>query len=143
MKKKNFVGVNVGSSSILLIFIVLCLVSLGVLSLTSSSADLRLSQKVADREKAYYDACNTAEHQLATLDAQFKEKHNSLSQEEFYSSLDNTYTYIYAITDIQSLVVTLKPEYECTEQGYYYSITGWQTVISSELDYDQTLHVYQ
>lgn len=143
MRKKHFVGLNVGSSSILLIFIVLCLVSLAVLSLTSSSADLRLSQKVADRESAYYSACNQAERQLAELDRQFKEQSQGKNEIQFYESFDESYTYIYSITEIQSLVVTVKPEYQTSNDRKNYSILGWQTVITSELDYDNTLHVYQ
>ena len=38
-KKKKFYGMNVGSASMLLIFVVLCLVSFAALSLVIASAD--------------------------------------------------------------------------------------------------------
>ena len=58
-KKKQF-GMNIGSASILLVFVILCLVSFAVLSIVSANADSRLSTRVLERTTAYYDACNQA-----------------------------------------------------------------------------------
>lgn len=143
MKRKNFIGLNVGSSSILLIFIVLCLVSLAVLSLTGSAADLRLSKKVAERQISYYRACNDAEKDLAIYDQQFEELASSLSQTAYFNQVEESYTNLYPITEIQTLVVTIKPQYNLSTQNHYYTITQWQTVITNEPDYDTSLHVYQ
>lgn len=63
-KKKQF-GMNIGSASILLVFVILCLVSFAVLSIVSANADSRLSTRVLERTTAYYDACNQAEQSLA------------------------------------------------------------------------------
>lgn len=142
MKRKQIFGVNVGSSSILLIFIVLCLVSLAVLSLASTTTDYRLSQKVSERQIAYYDACSNAEHDLATTDQIFYHFSRSCSEEEFINHFDPAYTYIYPISDIQSLIVTITPSY--TPIGHhFYQITRWQTVVNKDLDYDTTLHILQ
>ena len=43
-KKKQF-GMNIGSASILLVFVILCLVSFAVLSIVSANADSRLSTR--------------------------------------------------------------------------------------------------
>ena len=59
-KKKQF-GMNIGSASILLVFVILCLVSFAVLSIVSANADSRLSTRVLERTTAYYDACNQAD----------------------------------------------------------------------------------
>ena len=67
-KSKGF-GMNVVTSSILLIFVTLCLVSFATLSLVSANADRKLSTKVADRTVAYYNACNKAEESIASIDA--------------------------------------------------------------------------
>ena len=66
-KKKQF-GMNIGSASILLVFVILCLVSFAVLSIVSANADSRLSTRVLERTTAYYDACNQAEQSLAGMD---------------------------------------------------------------------------
>ena len=66
-KKKQF-GMNIGSASILLVFVILCLVSFAVLSIVSANADSKLSNRVLERTTAYYDACNQAEQSLAGMD---------------------------------------------------------------------------
>lgn len=64
MKHKNF---GAGSSSVLLIFVVLSLVTFGVLSYTTAKADHKLAEKLAENTTAYYTACNQAEARLAEL----------------------------------------------------------------------------
>lgn len=46
-KKTSGGGVSVGSSSILVIFVVLALTAFAALSLTTAGSDLRLTQRVA------------------------------------------------------------------------------------------------
>ena len=53
-KKKQFFGMNIGSASMMLIFVILCLVSFAALSIVSANADRRLSRKIAERTSAYY-----------------------------------------------------------------------------------------
>ena len=63
-KSRISLGNHIGTSSILLIFVVLCFVSFAALSLISANADYILTRKVADRTASYYDACNTAERRI-------------------------------------------------------------------------------
>ena len=49
---------NIGSASILLVFVILCLVSFAVLSIVSANADSRGSTPVFGRTTAYHDAWN-------------------------------------------------------------------------------------
>ena len=51
---------SIGITSFVLIFVMLCLLTFSVLSLATARADLRLSQRSADRTTAYYDAENQA-----------------------------------------------------------------------------------
>ena len=48
--------IHSGTASILLIFIILCLVSFSLLSVSSANADMKLSRKLADRSTSYYGA---------------------------------------------------------------------------------------
>ena len=57
-KKKPIIGI--GTTSIVLIFVMLCMLTFSVLSLATAQADLRLSRKSAERTTAYYDAENRA-----------------------------------------------------------------------------------
>ncbi len=64
MKKKFTRGVNVGTSSILVTFVLLCLVTFAALSYLSANSDYRLSRQTADRTTAYYTANAEAERTL-------------------------------------------------------------------------------
>ena len=51
-------AISVGTTTLVLIFVLLCLLTFSVLSLVSARANMRLSQKSADRTTAYYEAEN-------------------------------------------------------------------------------------
>lgn len=59
---------NVGGSSILVIFIILCLTTFATLSMVSAGADLRLSEKATAAIEDYYAADTRAEQLLAEID---------------------------------------------------------------------------
>ncbi|RGB69688.1 hypothetical protein DW086_00675 [Harryflintia acetispora] len=67
MKKRTQMGLGVGASSILLIFVLLCLTTFATLSLVSAQADARLSEKTAETVSAYYEADARAEELLAQI----------------------------------------------------------------------------
>ncbi|MDD2958992.1 MAG: hypothetical protein PHR92_10785 [Lachnospiraceae bacterium] len=60
MKQKNKMVFNVGTTSLILIFTVLALVTFALLSLSGASAQKRLAEKMADRTTRYYTAENQA-----------------------------------------------------------------------------------
>lgn len=68
--KKTQAGfpVGLGIPTILMIFIVLCLTTLGVLSLTSASSDSKLTGKTEAALLADYQAEQTAEQMLSEID---------------------------------------------------------------------------
>ena len=70
MKQKNELHLSVGTSSILMIFVVLCLTTFGVLSYVTANADYKLSKKNADAVTAYYKADTKANELLKTIDSQ-------------------------------------------------------------------------
>ena len=57
--------VNIGSSLLLVIFLVLCLVTFATLSLSSARSDESFSRRMADRKTEYYEAAGKAEDLLA------------------------------------------------------------------------------
>jgi len=142
MKNKNHYGINVGSSSILMIFVILCLVSFAALSIISANADYKLTEKIADRTKAYYNACNEAEETLSSFD---KALHNhykkSLSEEEYFAAVGKNKSFIIQISDIQSLQVELTVNYPESIDTPLYQIDAWQVITTGELDYDDSLNV--
>ena len=60
---------NIGASSLLVIFLILCLVTFAILTLTSAKSDADFAEKLAYHKTNYYAACNTAESTLDKIDA--------------------------------------------------------------------------
>lgn len=48
--------VNIGTTSLILIFVILCLSAFGLLSLSSAKGDLNLAEKNAKAVQIYYEA---------------------------------------------------------------------------------------
>ena len=100
-KKKQF-GMNIGSASILLVFVILCLVSFAVLSIVSANADSKLSNRVLERTTAYYDACNQAEQSLAGMDKTLQRIYaSSDSEDAYFASVGHGKSYVIPISDLR------------------------------------------
>ena len=68
MKKGNQQSfVNIGSSSLLMVFLVLGLVVFAILSLSTAKSDSAFAEKQAAHRSEYYEACNTAEDIVADV----------------------------------------------------------------------------
>ncbi len=66
--KKKFPVTNIGTVSLLMIFIVLCMVTFAALSLSEAARDNNFSKKLAAQTSQYYKASNTAEEVLSDID---------------------------------------------------------------------------
>ena len=85
MKKKTSRPLlTAGTSTLLLIFVSLCLLTFAVLSLLSARADRNLSRKIADRTTAYYEACNQAENRIGEIDGILEKIWKNTEGEEMY-----------------------------------------------------------
>lgn len=131
--------INVGSSSILLIFVILCLVSFATLSIVSANADAKLSRKVVERTTAYYEACNEAQADIASLDDTLKAIYaDSFDEDEYYMAVGHKKTYIFTISDLQTLSVSLDILYPEKTGETFYRITSWRVLTnSSALEEDE------
>ena len=143
MKNKRY-GVNIGSSSILVIFVIVCLVCFAALSIVSANSDYRLTQKMAGRESRYYEACNNAYQALADIDATLDTLYQSgISEEEYYAQAGQQKSYAYPVSDIQSLRVTIRILYPENDRSPLYEIEEWRIVTTGTLNYDESLPVIQ
>lgn len=68
MKRKSSFNLSVGASSILMIFVVLCLTTFGILSYVTANADSKISTKNAETVENYYAAATAAEKKLQAID---------------------------------------------------------------------------
>lgn len=142
--KKRGLPLNVGTSSVLFIFVILCLVSFAILSLSSAMSDYKLSSRVAENSQAYYDACNTAEEQLASFDKTLKSLYDTgISRSGYYDSVGKKKTFAIPVNDIQTLEVEIRILYPEKKGESFYDITSWKTETTGDLDYDDTLPVFK
>lgn len=144
MKKKREFTLNVGISSILFIFVVLCLVSFSILSLSSAMSDYKLTERVKENTEAYYNACNEAETLLASFDATLSELYSTgVSRTGYYDKVGKKKIFSVPVTDIQTLTVEINilfPE----ESGLpFYEISKWQVETTGDIEYDDSLNVFK
>lgn len=117
MKKKKKTasqpGFQIGTSYLLVIFIILCLVTFAALSLSSALRDRSYTQKVADHQTAYAEASSQASRQLADIDQALGQtdpvtslealEDVTVSQQEDGLQID----YQIPVTDSQQLEITV------------------------------------
>ena len=124
--------INVGSSSILLIFVILCLISFATLSIVSANADAKLSNRVVERTGAYYDACNRAQADIANMDNTLAAIYDdSFDEDEYFMAVGHKKSYIFPISGLQTLSVTLDILYPQEAGDPFYRITSWQVITDS------------
>lgn len=160
--------VNIGSSSLLVIFLVLCLATFAILTLSSARSDYSFSERLAEHKKTYYEASAKAEMVVAGIDAILSQEaegidlisHNeSASYERYLESVESAL----GGRQIEGISVeTLLTEAGCTvsfrvpsgtqqelavvlqvtdyrEHRNYYEIRTWQIVNTDSQDVEQPL----
>lgn len=161
MKKNNIPFITVGSTSLLITFLILCLVIFSVLSLSSAVAGQKLENKSAKRTEEYYNASNQANDVLARVDqclveayektktktAYYKEVKTSLgsvSGIDFSKNDDEALiSWTTTINDSQVLFIQLTLPYPVHPGEHFYNITQWKVVNTEDWTPDQSQHVFQ
>lgn len=160
--KDSSFGMGVGATSILMIFVLLCLVVFAMLSLVNANADKKLNDRLANRTKAYYAACDKAETLLEDMDESLAQLYLENPEADDYmaaclSYLDGAggvaaperdgtgvrFSFSVIISDEQHLsVVALVPK-EPEAGGRYYTIQAWQTMARQAWEPDTKLPVFE
>lgn len=123
----NQTGVNVGTSSLLLVFVVMCLVSFATLATVSANADRKLNDKIVERTVQYYNACNEAEAKISDIDSTLKALYDSgLSRDDYLSQAGETIDFAVPVSDVQTLSVSLDIKYPLNPGDTFYDITKWK-----------------
>lgn len=160
MKKKSIPITNIGTVTLLMVFIVLCMITIAALSLSSSFRDAAMGQKAAHRITEYYTASNAAEELLADADDaclyayeqtdDSSEYYRLIQKELALSSLTPVWAedtldiaFQTKINDTQALSVSidlLSPQ-QVRENGAkaFYKILSWQVIRTSDWEGDNTL----
>ncbi len=137
---------NFGFSTILLAFVMICIVTISALSLLTANSDYKLSQKVAQKNSDYYLAEGTAYKYLYEIDELLAKAYDSsVSRSDYYSKAEEAlnaldygtyeiyrsttgkYTYIVPISDNQTLRVVLLISYPENNEETFIEIETWQS----------------
>ena len=128
---------NIGSSSLILIFIVLCLVTFSVLSLGNAKREDALSVRSADSVQEYYRADAQGEAFLQMADqALLKGDKDSLAP--YLQSDTGTYCTDVSMDAGQALLVELNFDWEKKT----YKILSWKVYHQEEYEIDQSIPVW-
>lgn len=153
-KKRKRSGINVGSSLILVTFILLCLVAFAALSFISANSDYELSKQTADKTTNYYNAASTVEQYLAELDSTLKDIAVTANSNDEYSSAvqakyadesfvtvvqDSTGTMLTFVVPINQssgilVALNLKDIEQINENDASYDIAAYQTITTTDPD---------
>ena len=152
---------NFGFSTILLAFVMICIVTISAISLLTANSDYKLSKKVAEKNKVYYLAEETAYLTLAKIDTALANAYTKAQSEHTYylyaekflsaldygqySSTDSThiYTYEIPISEGHSLKVELLLTYPNDSNDTFYEILKWQSEYETTIHEDETLNLMQ
>lgn len=137
---------NFGYSTILLSFIIICILTFTALTLLTANSDFKLSKKVADRNSSYYEAQEQAYDELSDIDRLLLQCYEASPDEETYyesalaaisARFEGTFdtkdgrmlfSFSKSITLDQYLEVSLLLKYPETEIDTFYEIEKWQSI---------------
>lgn len=161
-KKDQDSFVNIGSTSLLVVFLVLCFLSFASLSLSSAMNDYSFALRMAGKISEYYEASNQAEDIAASVDEMLKTVYADVNAQDdaYYRALEANIergqipdvdiryvssdterpviSYEVLIGESEELLVELlvcSPE----KDGCYYKILTWKKYRTKEWNADQTL----
>ena len=137
---------SVGTSSILVIIVVVCLVCFAGLSIVSANADYQLSRRLAERTSSYYEAASLANEQLSRLDSTLRSVCAECeNEEEFRNKIKESYadslTFSFPVSDTQALSVAVTPVYPVRENAPVFQVTSFRVVTTTEQELDRSLPV--
>ncbi len=148
--KPQQMGVPIGTSLLLVVFVLLALITFATLSYVSADTDNKLSQSVADTTKEYYAAESKAHTTLMEIHSSLQNL--TYSDEDFSDELKSTfpdYTVEMRDTQIYLSFLTVVDEKESIlseilvmPQGDY-SITKWQLLYTQEWVSNTEFPVFQ
>lgn len=169
--RKNFPITNIGSVTLLMIFIVLCMITFATLSLSSAASDYQTARKSTTHAQDYYKASGHAEETLAKVDQVLKKCYRRTSDAAgYYKNIERHYknnsditlkktsdfltlTYQTKINDKQTLQTRLQILHPSEQTDKFslssakaaipdlYRVTGWQTVSTTDWNGDNSLNL--
>ncbi|MCR5421820.1 MAG: hypothetical protein K6E98_12545 [Lachnospiraceae bacterium] len=149
MKTKLQSAVNVGTTSVLITFMLLCMVCFAALTYISARSDYALSEQIAQRTTEYYEANRLAELYMTNIEGLLSKRVKSCrNATEYYSSIHSLFedndsvlvskeqdqdnpvvlSYSVPINENLELQVSLKTHYPDNSDPSLFNIENWNTV---------------
>lgn len=139
---------NIGSSSLILIFIVLCLATFGILSLGNAQGDELLSARNAAAVKEYYRADGQGEAFVAMVDQALSQAEGSSAAEikeqvlaalgEYYQAETGHLVTVIPMSAGQAMQVELAVDWAKKS----YEVVAWNVFIQEDYEIDQSIPVW-
>lgn len=127
-EKRTLPFISIGSSSLLVVFLVVGIMTFAVLSFVSANNDYEYSRKIALQKEQYYDACNLAEEALWKL---------SNPQDGVSFPAAGTYTLTFPIDSNRLLSVVY--EVKQPEEKFTYEILEWKVQLNKDWEGNDNL----
>ena len=155
MREKHGTVINIGTTSLIMIFAVLALVIFALLSYSSANVQWRMAGKMAERTTVYYEAerqaAETREQRASWMDQLAREK-KQVSEREFELQLqclseqrtewkDGLLCWQIPVEERQKLEIGLLPFCEGETVGW--QLIRWKLMTEKEDDFErQTITLY-
>ena len=139
MKKIQFS--SFGFSSILLMFVMICIVTFSTLTLVTANSDYKLSKKVAEKSTQYYQAEEQLYEKLADLDITCKNAYKTaVSKEDYYLHLGLTEStsvkYTSPINDYQNLEAEFEVLYPDKNTTVFVRVKRW-VIVNNPVEFEE------
>jgi len=143
MKNSLKMGISIGGPTIIMVFVVLCLTTLGTLSLVTAKADFKLTQKTVESTAAYYAADSQGQLFLAEVDSALNHENAAdliakLPDTEVIQNKDATLAVSCSIkiNEAKSLLIELTTAGADKASEDAYGITSWKVINTTVWDYE-------
>ncbi len=140
MKQKKYPMVNLGTASILTVFVILAMVTFATLSYMSARKDAGYTKQAVTSSKQYQAAVNQAYEKIAEIDASLFESYQSGN---FETVIDRDYSFSIPVSNTSELQVVLVPCLPSENNGTLYRITTFKEVRTKQWENDSTLQLLQ
>ncbi|MGN0712067.1 MAG: hypothetical protein ACI4LO_09905 [Anaerovoracaceae bacterium] len=156
-EKIQFRSIQLGTSSLILIFTVLCMVLFSVLSIATAGADFRLAEKNKSHVEAYYDMDSKGEVIKAEVNEKLKRIYaESESNSEYFRNVekefgksfstdDKSINYVVPGVNEQSLLIKfgLYDYDENSSKDLFFKVMVWKIQNNEDYKIDDSMPVWE
>lgn len=139
MQKSKYPVFNIGTSSILTIFVILSMVAFSTLSLLSAHKDLDFTEQIARSNTAYYEASNAAMTKISQIDKELLSSYENGA----FDTVEPKITFSVPIDKDHILSVELTTHAPTEENPSFYQITRFQKALTKEWEGEDFLDLMQ